>query len=148
MKRKIKIVLFLFIWITPISVFSQNQKAAEEAVQIHLKEISNSYVPKYFSEVFKTVDAEEIQRELSTNRTVVYAIKHSYYIDNKLYESMYFYFDDNMNVIGFLTTDQIMQLTMKNLFSSKRFMEVLDSLEIDTTTVNTGNIQFQINEKE
>jgi hypothetical protein len=148
MKRKIKIVLFLFIWITPISVFSQNQKAAQEAVKIYLKEKSSSYEPVSFSEAFKTVDAEEIQSELFSNRTVVYAIKHSYYFDNKLYESIYFYFDEDMNIVGFLTTDQIMQLTMKKLFSSKRFMEVLDSLEIDTTTINTGNIEFQINEKE
>ncbi len=146
MKLKTKITIFLVVCFIQVSVFSQNQKIAEDAVKDYLTDTSNSYVPMSFGKVFKQLDADDIQKELTTNQTVVYTIRHTYYIEGKLHEDVFFHLDDKMNIIGFLTNEQMMDLTMKQFFSSKRFMEILDSLEIDTNTIEKIDIEMDYEE--
>jgi hypothetical protein len=138
--KLINLIIFLtLLWVFHGTAHSQNQQQAENAVISYMKLDYPDYIPKSFGDVYIQTYPKEVQKELKTTKPVVYSISHTYYLGEKVFDLYSFQLDENMNVIGYLTDDQMMNIMTDILFSSKTFMEVIDSAGIDTTKFNKNN---------
>ncbi|MEI8202472.1 MAG: hypothetical protein WCH34_05640 [Bacteroidota bacterium] len=133
MKRLL--LLFFMVLLNTTFSFAQDRDKAEQAVRNFMSKKETNYKPDNFGECFEQYYPDEIALKIVTNDTVKFSLVHTYYIGKKYIKNEYFHLNKDYKVIGHLSFEQMMKLTI-NLYS-----HLLDSLRvnIDTSNVNIIN---------
>jgi hypothetical protein len=126
-------------WTT--SAYGQDRKKAEQAVIEYLISNHGNYKPIGFGEFFVQTYPKEVRVKMGTDREVKYSLVHSYSAGKKKVRDEYFHLDKDMKVLGQLSSQQMMDITMGLLFKSEKFINILDSMGVDST-----NIQMEYKE--
>lgn len=114
--------------------FGQDRQKAEQAVTKYLISKFDKYTPEGFGEFFEQTYPIEVQEKMNTKRHVKYSLVHSYTVDGKKVENEYFHLDNDLNIIGQLSMQQMTDITTSLLNNNEFFMNFLDSIATVTTS--------------
>ena len=98
-----------------------------------MKAKHKNYQPHSFGEFFEQTDVQDLQHEIKTTEEIKYSLVHSYKIADTIVKNEYFHLDKNYNVLGQISYDRMMEMTMSLLMTSSIF----DKLKTDTTSSKT-----------
>jgi len=88
------------------------RNSAIRSVKAYVKSAHSDYVPNGFGEFFEQTYPREIEEAIGTTGRVKYSLVHSYLADGTSHTGVYFHLDENFEVLGSLTMDQMTDLTM------------------------------------
>lgn len=108
----VKNILIAFLLTAFLTCCGQDRSKAETAVKIFMKKSSSSYKPGNFGEFFVQTYPDEVQKKIGTNEKVKFSLVHSFKTDSGEVSDMYFHLTDNYDIVGKLTSQQMMDLTM------------------------------------
>lgn len=144
---KTNILNFLLILVTSsLSAQTLDRQKAEKLVQEYLKAQHNDYQPHSFGEFFEQHDVEDLQREINTTETIAFSLVHSYKLGDKVIKNEYFHFDKNYNILGQISFDRMMELSiadLKGLFADTTFVNKLKNVNTpDTAPSKPGELDM------
>lgn len=120
-------------WTT--SLYGQDRIGAEQAVRDYLTSHHGNYKPIGFGEFFVQTYPKEIQEKMGTDGQVKYSLVHSYNVGNKKVRDEYFHLDKDMKVLGQLSSQHMMDITMGLLLKNEKFINIIDSMGVDSTNI-------------
>lgn len=130
--KKILLHLLLILLVAPLSGQTLDRPKAEQKVQEYLKAKHNDYQPHSFGEFFQQHDVEDLQREINTTEVIAFSLVHSYKLGDKIVKDEYFHFDKNYNILGQISYDRMMELTvggLKTLLADTTFLNKMKKNE-------------------
>ena len=92
--------------------------------------VNSSFKVIRFGECFEQNYPEDIQQKLKTSSKVKYSLVLSYVLDDVKTENEYFHLDNKYNVIGHLSMNEMMGVTIDLLENNKEFQNQLDTVGI------------------
>jgi hypothetical protein len=108
----VKNILIAFLLTAFLTSCGQDRSKAESAVRDFMKKSTSSYQPGDFGEFFVQTYPDEVQKKIGTNKKVKYSLVHSFKTDSGEISDMYFHLTDKYGIVGKLTSQQMMDLTM------------------------------------
>jgi hypothetical protein len=121
----------LFLLSLSIISFGQtipDRETCKKAVGKYLSKRSKDYKPKSWGECFVQKCPKEVQDKIKTKREVKYSMVHSYSIGGNKIVDMYFHLDKDFEVVGQLTSDEMMEITMSLLKKSPKLDSIMSSM--------------------
>ena len=114
-----------------ISQTPLDRTKAEASVKKYMMTKTKEYKPLEFGEFFAQYYSESLQKIAKTKEVIKYSIVHTYLINNKKTVDTYFHLNENYQVIGKNTMEEMMKLVSDDLKNNPKFDSIMKSLELE-----------------
>jgi hypothetical protein len=134
------IICFSVFFATALSVSAQEQKKAEQAVLHYMSTIYEDYgyIPGTFGQLAGQPYAEAVEKKLGVSGKVRYSIPHTLTVEETFIQSEYFHLDENFNVLGHLSEQDMLDIIVEMFYSDEKIRELMKTFSVDT-------VYFEIN---
>ncbi len=125
---------FAVILISVLSVSSQEQQKAEQAVLHYMSTIYEDYgyIPGTFGQLTGQPYAEAVEKKLGVSGKIRYSIPHTLTVEETFIQSEYFHLDENFNVLGHLSEQDMLDMIMEMFYSDEKIRKLMQQFSVDT----------------
>lgn len=133
MKKIFLALTFILTFCNNISIGQTplDRTKAEESVKTYMTTKAKNYKPLEFGEFFSQYYSEGLQKIAKTKEVIKYSIVHTYMINNKKTIDTYFHLNENYQVIGKNTMEEMTKLVNDDLKNNPKFDSILKGLELE-----------------